>query len=336
MLTHSRRQTATKRAGLTGIEILLVVLIVTVALMFALRLRPGRDRSPFSLFGAAPGMTLTQLRASVSHYGSGTLDCRPQFGAYQSCQVKYSPDPGLITTVVAPDKRVIVVQAVNVVGLDGLNVQADSAQGAWNRVAQAQSVPPLAEIGDTGAVRWASRDNRWTAEMHYNGSHDPDRPTQLLLVDTRGVQKLAQSDDDAAEEAKRNGWIPPTAEEAAAAFQRRRANRASEFGAIANTLSTLGDFETAYWNAHHTYTDNVGDLPGMVVRGGTNLEMVSATDSGWTAKAMNPAFPKASCVASGGRVPPEQMPVTVGGKTISGSEGVACDPLPPAESNGQP
>ena len=101
---------------------------------------------------------------------------------------------------------------------------------------------------------------------------------------------------------------------------------------MATTLTQLGDFESAHYNAHHTYTDNVADLGGMFIVGATHLEILTATDSGWTAKASLPGYPHSSCVAVGGRVPTTDMPVTAGGHSMTSASGVTCDPLPPLET----
>ena len=316
-----------QRVGLTTHETILVVLLFGLVFMVAFRFRPNHDHSPFLLFGAAPGMSVGQLRDEIVNKRHGTVECHPEFDVYQSCALKFSPDPGVLLAVVDPGKRVIVLHGVSVVGLETLHAEADSAQQSWSRVTSGESVPPLYQIGDTGAVRWTSSDHRWTAEQHFSGTEDPDRATQVILVDTKGVEQLVARSAPAAERAKQSGWLAPTEEEASAALQERRANRRSDYGGLATTLSELGDFETAHWNEHHRYTDNVGELPGMFVIAGTHLEILSASDSGWTAKAANPAFPGASCIAVGGRVPAGDTPVTAQGRGISAS-GVICDPMP--------
>ena len=319
-----------KRLGISRIEIALVVVIVGVAMMFIMGAKPRGNRSPFALFGVAPGMTLAQLQKAVIAQQQGKIDCRPQFTGYKYCVLKFPQDAGIVAAVVDPKKRVVVVEAARVEGLDRLQSEAQNAQVEWNRVAQSVAVPPLVDRGDTGAVRWSSG-SRWTAELHFNGSQDPDPASYVVLVDTRAVEQLAKSSEDAAESARQSGWIPPTAEEAAAAFEKRRADRKSDYGAMATTLAQLGDFESAHYNTHQTYTDNVAELSGMFIVGATHLEILSATDSGWTAKATLPGYPHSSCVAIGGRVATADLPVTAGGHSITAS-GVTCDPLPPLET----
>lgn len=330
----SSSEGASPRRVVSPAQLILVGLILGVVLMFLYRLSPRHERSPFALFGVSPGMSVGELRKAVVKERGGTMDCRVDFGSYQYCALKYSPDPGMVAAVLDPSKNVIVVEAVSVVGLEGLYAQADSAQAAWNRVAQAVAVPPLVEAGDTGAVRWTSSNRRWTAETHFNGTRDPDVPNRVMLVDTKGVEQLAAGSDQGAEDAKRNGWIPPTEEEVATALEKRRSDRKSTYGAMATTLSQLGDFETAHFNAHHAYTDNVAELPGLFIIGGTNLEIISATDSGWVAKASLPNFPGVSCVAIGGKVAQIDWPVTAGGRSLSSPYGVTCDPMPAAPSAG--
>jgi hypothetical protein len=318
------------RRGMSALEITLVVTIAAVALMFGYAFRPHHDHSPFTLFGAAPGMSLAELRQIVTKEHGGTVTCRPDFDTYQYCVLKYVPDPGFVAAVVDPDGRVIVVHAVTVVGLDGLEAEMERAQGAWSRVAQGASVPPLVEIADTGATRWASSNHRWTAELHFSGYRDPDVATQAILVDRRGVGMLSSRSSKGAERAKNSGWIPPTASEAAAAFATNREERASKYGDMVTSLSVLRDKETAYWNAHQAYTDDASALEGMFVPGAANLEILSASDTSWTARATHPSFPGMSCVAYGGKVPAEDWPVTAHGKRITWVEGSACDSLPPA------
>lgn len=313
--------------GFSTPEIILVVLIAVLVFMVGFRFRPRHERSPFALFGVAPGMSVSEMRKAAAQR-KGTLDCRPQYDHYQYCALKLIPEPGIVGAVVDSKDRAIVVQAVAVSGLEGLYFQADTAATAWSAITQGAPVPPLVDRGDTGAVRWASPDHRWTAELHYGGSRDPDVARQVTIVDTRALHRLVAVSASAAADAKELGWIPPTAEEAAAAFEQHRRNRKSDYGALATTLSQLGDFEAAHFNAHHTYTDNVSDLPGMFIIGATHLEILSATDSGWTAKATLSGFPNSGCVAIGGRVPSAELPVTVGGRSVTSADGVTCDPLP--------
>jgi hypothetical protein len=320
-----------KRLGISRIEIALVAVIIGVATMFVMGAKPRGDRSPFALFGVAPGMTLAQLQKAVIAQQQGKIDCRPQFTGYKYCVLKFNQDAGIVAAVIDPKKRVVVVEAVRVEGRDRLQSEAQNAQAEWNRVAQSVAVPPLVDRGDTGAVRWSSG-SRWTAELHYNGSQDPDPASYVLLVDTRAIEQLTKGSEDAAESARQSGWIPPTAEEAAAAFEKRRADRKSDYGAMATTLTQLGDFESAHFNAHQRYTDDVTELPGLFIIGATHLEILSATDSGWTAKATLPGYPHSSCVAIGGRVATADLPVTAGGHSITSLSGVTCDPLPPLET----
>ena len=317
------------RPGISTLELTIAVLIVALVVMVGYRFRPGHERSPFALFGALPGMSLNELRQIVTKDHVGTVNCRKELDVYQYCVVKYAPDPGFVSAVVDPSGRVIVVHAVAVLGLDGLETETERAQAAWNNVAHGVSVPPLVEISDTGAVRWASRNQRWTAELHFSGYRDPDVPTQVILVDTKGVATLASRSREGAERAKRSGWIPPTASEALASFETHREERVSSYGDMLTSLSMLRDREAGYWSAHHAYTDNASELDGMSVAGATNLEILSATDSGWTARASHPSFPGLSCVAYGGRVPAEDWPVTAHGKRITWVEGSVCDSLPP-------
>lgn len=329
---HSSLAVATPfraRSGISTLEWTIAVLIVALVVMVGYRFRPGHERSPFALFGTTPGMSLAELRRVVTKDHRGTVNCRQELDVYQYCVLKYDPDPGFVSAVVDPAGRVVVVHAVTVAGLDGLQAETESAQMAWSRVAKGVSVPPLVEISDTGAVRWASPNHRWTAELHFSGYRDPDVATQVILVDTKGVEQLAARSPQGAERAKRSGWIPPTASEALASFETYREERVSTYGAMMTSLTMLRDGETGYWNAHHAYTDNASELGGMFILGGTNLEILSATDSGWTARATHAAFPGLSCVAYGGHVPAVDWPVTAHGKRITWVEGSVCDSLPP-------
>lgn len=317
------------RPGLTRFEMSLIGVIVGVAFMFAYHFRPRQERSPFTFFGVAPGMSLDQLRGLVTGDGKGTVDCRRDFDVYQYCVVKFDPDPGFVVAVVDPKERVILVQAVNVAGLDGVHTEADAAQGRWNGVAPGHAAPPLVDIGDTGVVRWMSPNHHFAAELHYSGSSDPDVANQVILTDTRAVALLGARSPDIAERAKHSGWIAPTAAEAEAAFETFRSERSTNFDQMRATLTLFRGIETGYWNEHHTFTDDASALPGTFIVGASHLDILSATDSGWTARATHPAFPGYSCVAYGGHVPPGDWPVTEKGQRITFAEGSACDALPP-------
>lgn len=306
---------------------ILVLLLSALCIMVAFRFRPGRERSPFSFYGVAPGMSVGQMRDEVGKR-HGNVECHSAFDVYERCVLNLLPTSGEVVAIADQGRRLIVLQAVATGESEGLHAEADSARQAWSRVALVQSVPPLVEIGDTGAVRWTSSDQRWTAEQHFSGQLDPDPATHVILVDTRGLDRLTARSSQAEQEAKESGWTPPTAEEASAALAERKANRSSNYGALALALAQLSDFETAHFNEHHSYTDNVGELHGMVIPGTTHLEIMTASDSGWTAKASSPEFPGVSCVAAGGRVPVAEVPVTLHGRSASTSSGVVCDPMP--------
>ena len=317
------------RPGLTRFEMSLVAAIVGVACMFAYHFRPHHERSPFTFFGVEPGMSLDQLRGVVTGDGKGNVDCHRDFDVYQYCVVKLDPDPGFVAAVIDAKERVILLEAVSVAGLDGVHTQMDEAQARWNGVAPGHAAPPVVELGDTGIVRWMSPNHHWTAELHYSGNGDPDLPTRAVLTDTRAVAQLGARSPEIADRARHSGWIAPTAAEAEAAFETFRSERSSSFGHMQATLSLLRGMETAYWNEHHAYTDDASLLPGMSVVGATHLDILSASDSGWTARATHPSFPGLSCVALGGRVPAGEWPVTEKGQRITFVEGSSCDVLPP-------
>jgi len=304
-----------------------VVLLCALFSMIAFRFRPGRERSPFSLFGMTPGMSLGQLRDVVARRNR-VLECHATFDVYQRCFVHVQGSSGMLVAIVDPSNRVIIVHGLTMGESEELHAEADSVRASWSHVAPGKSVPPLVGIGDTGAVRWTSIDERWTAEQHFSGQEDPDPATQVILVDTKGLDRLVARSNQAEQEAKASGWTPPTAEEAQAAIAELKANRVSDYRALATSLSQLSEFETAYRNEHQSYTDNIAALQGMVVPGHTLLEIPIATDSGWTAKASTPAIQKVSCIATGGRVSASDLPVTAQGRGITSSSGVICDPMP--------
>jgi hypothetical protein len=320
---HPRRRRA--RFGLSLPQVLLVLVLLGIVFMIAYRFRPRYERSPFSFFRVGPGMSLRELRTTVAA-AHGRLSCRPDFKNYQYCVLKYSPDPGFMAALLDPSDHVVLVEAVEVQGLDGLGIEAESAQAIWSRVAAASPAAPFAEFHDTGAVRWTSATGRWTAELHYAGISDRDAPTHVLLVDAKGVSSLARQSRDAKDWATRSGWIPTTSARAAVAYEQRRTERKSDYGAMATTLASLHDHEAGYWNVNHTFTR---ELAGMFIIGGTELRVLTANDSGWTAEARHPGFPGHSCVTYGGKVPAPEWPVTAGGTQITSAEGVACDPAPP-------
>lgn len=290
----------------------------------AYRFRPRHERGPFSFFGIAPGMSMRELNAELAARRA-TVFCREDFKNYQYCVVKLSPDPAFVAAMLDRHDRVVLVTAVSVQGLDGIGVQADSAQLAWSRVAGGMQAVPFAEFSDTGAVRWTSKNGRWTAELHYGGFHDPDVPSHVILTDSEGIALFAAQTTTMKDWATNAGWIPTTASSAIVARQRRRAERKSDYGTMATTLAALHDHEAGYWNLNHTYTR---DLAGMFIIGGTRLRVLTANDSGWTADATHPEFPGRSCVTYGGRVPAHDWPVTQAGTAITSAEGVACDPEP--------
>jgi hypothetical protein len=316
------------RRGISSVELALIVAVVAVALMVAFRFRPRHDHSPFSIYGVSPGMSLAELTSTVEGHG-GKVSCRPEPHLYQTCALKLETDPGIVLTLLDPKSRVIVFHARGVVGMAGFADEADAARAAWGHMALGTPSPPVVELGDTGVVRWMSPDKRWAAELHYAGIGDPDPPMGIVLVDRKAVATYAAHSPQAREEVKRSGWIPPSVADAAAAFENREGDRQSNYQAMSATLSVLRDCETAHYTEHQSYTEDQTQLVGLLVVGNSNLEILTATDSGWTARATSQAIPGISCVAYGGRVPASDWPVTAGGKRITWVEGTACDSMPP-------
>jgi len=115
------------RSGVSSLELTIAVLITALVVMVGYKVRPRHEHSPFALFGAAPGMSLAELRQSVTKAHSGMVNCRKELDVYQYCVVKYSPDPGFVSAVVDPAGRVIVVHGVAVMDLDGLATEIESA-----------------------------------------------------------------------------------------------------------------------------------------------------------------------------------------------------------------
>jgi hypothetical protein len=174
-----------------------------------------------------------------------------------------------------------------------------------------------------------SPNHHWTAELHYSGSSDPDAANQAILTDTRAVALLGARSPEIAERARHSGWIAPTATEAEAAFETFRSERSTNFGHMRATITLVRDMEAAYYSEHHAYTDDAAALPGSFIVGATHLDILSATDSGWTARTTHPSFPGYSCVAVGGHVAGADWPVTERGQRITYIDGPACDSLPP-------
>src|SRR5690242_9065720 len=133
-LTNARDARQQFRSGVTNLEVTIAVLIAALVIMVGYKFRPGHERSPFALFGAAPGMSLAELRQNVTKE-HGMVNCRKELDVYQYCVVKYAPDPGFVSAVVDPSGRVIVVHGIAVMGLDRLENETEGAQAAWNRVA---------------------------------------------------------------------------------------------------------------------------------------------------------------------------------------------------------
>lgn len=209
MLHHARSRTA-QRGRVKVPAVLLVITVLGVTAIIAYHVRPGRDRSPFALFHLAPGMSLRQMERSVEAVPGSRVSCRDDADVRHYCILSFSSDPGFMFALVDARDRVIVVQAYATLTHDELPLEVESARNVWNRVALAVSVPPLLADGDTGAVRWTSPDRHWTAEVHYNGLFDPDRPNMVMLVDTRAVAALARTSSHWVFRAREFGWIPPS------------------------------------------------------------------------------------------------------------------------------
>jgi hypothetical protein len=309
----------------------LIVIVGVIALMLggAMRRLRGPD-SPLQLSHLAPGMSLRALKKAVQRE-SGTASCR-DFGrpavGFQYCVIKVARSGGDMFALLDAHGRVAAIQLFQLAGKDSLAGEAARASAAWSRVATSAAIVPHVDQGDTGATRWATRDGRWSAEMHYRARFTPDVPMMLMVADRQAIAALAaQSPADA----KRHEFLDPTPEEASADLARIQGDRKSDWGALTTALTMLGDAQVAQYNAHGRYAARIADLPSFFIVGGTLLNITSASDTGWTAEARQPAFPGKSCVTYGGKV--SEHPRTAEGREITSSEGIACDvpapvPLP--------
>jgi hypothetical protein len=305
------------------VAVILVVLGVVGIFAGGVVRRLRHPVSPLELLGLAPGMSQRALEKAVQRGGSGRVACR--FFAvpaqrFQYCVITMPGSHGDMFALLDPTKHVAAVQLFQLSGKDSLAEEAERAGAAWRRLARPAAVVPHVDQGDTGATRWATRDGKWSAEMHYRARFTPDVPMMLMVADRQAIAALVAT---SSEDAKRHEFADPSEEEAAADLARILSERKSDWGSMATALTMLGDAQLQYYMAHGRYAANVSDLQNFFILGANRLRILSATDAGWSAEATHPAFPGKSCVKYSGRV--DEMPRTAQGKEITSSDGIACD-----------
>jgi hypothetical protein len=310
-------------ASVTQIAVVLVMLGVVGIFAGGVMRRLRRPVSPLQLLGLAPGMSLRALEKAVHRDTAGRLSCRWFAGRgepYQYCVITLPGSHGDMFALVDPTKHVTAVQLFQLSGKDSLAEEAERASAVWSRLARPVPIVPHVDQGDTGATRWATRDDKWSAEMHYRARFTPDVPMMLMVADRQAIAALVAT---SGADAKFHEFADPTEEEAAADLARILEERKSDWGSLATALTMLGDAQLQYYLAHGRYAANVSDLQNFFILGANRLRILSATDAGWSAEATLPSFPGKSCVKYNGQV--AEMPRTTEGKEITTRNGIACD-----------
>ena len=157
--------------------------------------------------------------------------------------------------------------------------------GMESRFGPGVPAPPSSSLADTGAVRWASPNHRWTAELHsvaYRRSRPGDQ--QVILVDTKGCRAkaaLSESPERRTREAER--LDSATAGKLRLVRERIARSANASYRDMAPPLhpSRRRGRSLQRPSAIHRQCRRSS---GTVRRGRTNLEILSATDSGWTAR----------------------------------------------------
>ena len=298
--------------------VLLGAVVLVVGGAFYLRQRDVR--SPLRLAQLAPGMSESALRRAVQKSG-GAIKCSELDGPYRVCTVTMRDVGADVVAVLDGEDRTIVVRLASDSGT-ALGGEASLRRGEWSRAAKTMRGEPHVEQGDTGVVRWATADQRWSGEMHFRAVADPDAPSVMVVADAPALAQLASNAYGAATELRRLAVLPPTAEEVAMRQEQQRAANEASWRPVAMALRDLDLLQRTFHEKNGRFAASAFELD-MQLEGNVRVNILESSQKGWSAEATHPDFPGRSCVIYGGEV--AYAPATKGDQRPTSPNNSVCD-----------
>jgi len=161
-------------------SLMVVVLVVLSAGAFVWRSRSAEP--PFALEGIRAGADIIEIAQSFPGGDRTMLECLKQ-GEFVECVLPWSALDAQLMAEVDQDHRIQIIAVVPRWGHDKLAGAAERAKAEWQRFSHG---PIEAPIGEASAVRWKSRDGRWSATIA-QGRLEGEVPDLVILADEKSV-----------------------------------------------------------------------------------------------------------------------------------------------------
>jgi len=161
-------------------SLMVVVLVVLSAGAFVWRSKSAS--APFTLEGIHAGADITKIAQSFPGADRTMFECI-KTGEFVECVLPWSALDAQLTALVNQDHEILVMAVLPRYGHDKLAAAATRAQAEWQRFPHGTAEAP---IGEGNAVRWTSRDGRWSALVG-RGRLDEDVPDLVILADEKRV-----------------------------------------------------------------------------------------------------------------------------------------------------
>ena len=161
-------------------SVMVVVLVVLSAGAFVWKSKSAD--APFALEGIRVGADITEIAQSFPGADRTTFECI-KIGEFVECVLPWSAIDAQLIALVNQDHEIQVMAVLPRYGHDKLAAAIDRAQAGWQRFPHGSVEAP---IGEGSAMRWTSRDERWSA-MVGRGRLEEDVPDLVILADEKRV-----------------------------------------------------------------------------------------------------------------------------------------------------
>jgi hypothetical protein len=210
----------------------------------------------------------------------------------------------------------------------------DRITAEWDRHGDSRPDPEDAGIGR----RWLTEDGRWLAFTRYGDASARQAPTLFAIMDEPATRRFRERDPGMLALMREWGLAPmPTPEEASEEMRLLEppapppepegvegdsaAAVRSAMRDLARALRTLVFAQEAYFSEHMRYATAPSALRLDLVRG-ASVEIVEASDRGWSARATHAVAPDRSCVVHVGDA---ALLVTLRGRPVARDAEPRCD-----------
>lgn len=295
----------------------------------------GHRASPFALYGRddmRAGLRFDVLREAAKKESMKQYECIPLWSKAQRCVVPI--ENGMLVAILDSTNRVIRLLAasdttlrlgVNVHGQLILRDDVRDMRAAWDSVGtlRRDDADPLAP-----QLHWLDRTQRWGATIWYSRAHRADVPRTSNTNDAELAMALPESlgvTDSPAYALFVQLRPPPRATPAVHPLTPPHPGPLTPEEILTMLRSDLRALTAAEEGAVHRTGKYETQLEKLLLEPseGVQVDLVQATEDGWSAVATHPRLPTVNCVVYAGEIAPHPATRKEGRRGAAGE--VVCD-----------